>query len=279
MIIFKSIAIYYNKDKAHIKPSAEAVAAFLTEQGVKTKIYDNCEKKKVDPGTDLLISVGGDGTVLHAARGAAKQKLKIFGVNAGNLGFLTSADLTNYKEILSSVIRGKYSGQDLTLLTISIFKDCKYIVKEQTAFNDCVIKTSGARAFTLEMSCDGKDPQKYFGDGVIVATPTGSTAYSLAAGGPMVAPEVDVMLVTPICPHTLAQRPLVLPGRTQIIFTPKFNKDDDYAKVSIDGQISYRVRNGDSILISAAKHKIKLLQAEGYDFLKTLNTKFKWGNR
>ncbi|MGB2578867.1 NAD+ kinase [Elusimicrobium simillimum] len=279
MIIFKNIALYYNREKQHNLKVAKDVAAYLESQGVKTKIYEDIQSTKLDAGTQVIISIGGDGTVLHCARAVAHQKVKLFGINAGNLGFLTSADLKNYKEILYKIIRGKYTGHDLSLLAVSIFKDGKYILKEAPAFNDCVIKTGGARAFTLEMTSTGKHVQKYFGDGVIVATPTGSTAYSLAAGGPIVVPEVDVMLLTPVCPHTLTQRPVVVPGKYKMIFTPYFKREEDYATVNLDGQITYIIGSGDSVLITGGTHKIKLLQAENYDFFETLNYKFKWGNR
>ncbi|ACC97984.1 ATP-NAD kinase [Elusimicrobium minutum Pei191] len=279
MIIFKNIGLYYNKEKTHNRAVAEAVASFLQEQGAKTTIFDNSDFTHMLAEIELLITIGGDGTVLQAGRAALKKKVKLFGINAGNLGFLTSADLINYKEILSQIIRGKYSGHDLSLLTVSIFKNGKYITKEQPAFNDCVIKTGGARAFTIEMSSLGKETQKYFGDGIIASTPTGSTAYSLAAGGPVIAPEVDVILITPICPHTLTQRPLVMQGSSQLVFTPQFKRDGDYATVNIDGQITYIIETGDSVLISTSPTKLKLLQVENYDFLKTLNSKLKWGNR
>ncbi|MDR0291899.1 MAG: NAD(+)/NADH kinase [Elusimicrobium sp.] len=278
MLIFKNIALYYNKEKPHNRAVAETVAKFLAGEGANALVYDDCGGITQE-NTDLVITVGGDGTVLNAGRNIVHKKIKLFGLNAGNLGFLTGADLSDYKEILNQVIRGRYSGQDISLLSVSIFKDGKYTVKEQAAFNDCVIKTGGARAFTLEMSLDGKQEHKYFGDGIIASTPTGSTAYSLAAGGPVIAPEVDVILLTPICPHSLTQRPLVLQGSAQILLTPRYKRDGDYATVNIDGQITYIVESGDSVLISTGRHKIKLLQAEGNDFLKTLNSKLKWGNR
>jgi len=278
MLVFKNIAVYYNKEKPQNRPPAQAAAEFLCAEGANAAVYDDCGTLTAE-NTDLLITVGGDGTVLMAGRAAAGKKIKLFGLNAGNLGFLTGADVSNYKEILSGVIRGKYSGRDVSLLSVSVFKGGKYIAQEAPALNDCVIKTGGARAFTLELALDGKTEHGFFGDGIIAATPTGSTAYSLAAGGPVAAPEVDVILLTPICPHSLTQRPLVLNANAQILLTPRFKREGDYATVNLDGQITYIIENGDSVLITTGKRKLKLLQAEGADFLKTLSAKLNWGNR
>jgi len=279
MITFKNIAVYFNKEKKHNKFVSKEIAAFISGLGFKTKIYDDFEEKRLAANTDLLVCVGGDGTALQAAREAAKRNIKIFAINAGHLGFLTGADLVNYKEILPQILAGKYIKQDLNMLSVNIFRDGKQPVIDQLAFNDCVLKTAGSRAFTLEMTMTGKSIQKYFGDGVIVATPTGSTAYSLAAGGPIVHPDIDIVLVTPICPHSLTQRPLVIPYKSHITFTPQFKRESDSAVVSLDGQASYKINSGDHVSISGGTHRVKLLQPEGYDFFQILNAKFKWGNK
>ncbi|MBT3392833.1 MAG: NAD(+)/NADH kinase [Elusimicrobiaceae bacterium] len=273
---FKKILIAFNANKPVAKPNAEKISKYLKEQGfdvIKTSILNKKTKKP-----DLVISLGGDGTVLKTARFFMGKNIPVFGINSGTLGFLTSVDMDHFKQALEKITTGKYIIQERVMLSASLMRNKKTIVSNETAFNDCVIKTTDARAFLIEGKFKNKPFQNYFGDGLIVSTPTGSTAYSLAASGPIVHPNVDVFLVTAICPHALTQRPLILPTDGTLTFVPCI-KNDVPAILSLDGQDNFEIKNGDTIKISRSTKKVKLIFPADYDYFKVLSKKLSWGNR
>ena len=147
------------------------------------------------------------------------------------------------------------------------------------AFNDCVIKTISPLAFNLKAYLNGKELKHFYGDGVIISTPAGSTAYSLASGGPIVAPDLDVLIITPICPHSLTDRPLVLKADGELIFEPIFKNHEDKAVVSFDGQHSYSLTPEDKIILKCYPHKAKLIGSDNFDFFGRLRQKLEWGTR
>lgn len=273
---FKRITLHFNANKRNSVALARRVRAFLESKNVTVDFCNECEDLIFPPKTDLLICVGGDGTVLHSARRAALFKVPVLGLNSGTLGFLTSVEGEHFKEHLEKILSGHYTKAERTLLNVNIYRQNKLAAKNLTAVNECVLKASGIRAFTTEITYEKYQLNEYFGDGIIVATPTGSTAYSLAAGGPIVAPGVNTFLLTPVCPHTISQRPMVLP-EGKIILTPRFKRPKDTAVVSLDGQGSFIIESGDRVEITRSKHKAVFIYDKEYDYFKNLYNKFKWG--
>ncbi len=275
-MIFKNAAVFYNPHKTHTTALAEEVCAFLRQHGLQAQLITDLSTLTAE--TELLISMGGDGTMLSCARAAAPLGISLFGINCGTLGFLAACEREDALSSLQALLNGKCALNERFMLHTRIWaKGAK--PREFLAFNDCVLRAAAPRAFLVEAKWNGKDIPSYFGDGVIVATPTGSTAYSLASGGPIVEPGVDVLVVTPICPHTLNQRPLILSAQGELTLTPSFKTASDRAACSIDGQINLTLPPGACVQISRSALKAKLLCPPERGFFQILNRKLKWGNR
>ena len=272
---FSRIAIFYNAHKPQNYLLAEQACTWLRNKNVQTELItslDNLEQK------DLLICMGGDGTILHCARDTAKYNLPIFGVNCGTLGFLAACEKTDLTTALNELLKGNFQEQARTMLDIQVSFPSGDTQKH-TALNDCVLRAEKPRALTIEANFDKRPIPPYFGDGVLVSTPTGSTAYSLAAGGPIITPGVDVLLVTPICPHTLNQRPLILPKDGLLELHPVLKTPLDGSCLSIDGQINLSLPPGSAVAISISPVKARLLTMPERDFFFMLNRKLNWGSR
>lgn len=275
-MIFKNAAVFYNAHKTHTAPLAQEVCASLRAHGVHTDLITQLDGLTAE--TDLLVSMGGDGTMLYCARAAAPLGIPIFGINCGTLGFLAACEKEDALPTLQALLNGKCAVNERFMLHTRILaKGAK--PREFLAFNDCVLRAAAPRAFLLEAKWNEKEMPSYFGDGVIVATPTGSTAYSLASGGPIVEPGVDVLAVTPICPHTLNQRPLILSAQGTLSLTPSFKNKADRALCSLDGQINLTLPAGACVQITRSALKAKLLCPPERGFFQILNRKLKWGNR
>jgi NAD+ kinase len=227
--------------------------------------------------TDLLIVLGGDGTLLSAARLAAAHKVPILAVNLGGLGFLTTVSLDELYPILEEIFSNQYRISERVMLVAEILRDGK-VVRSQIALNDAVLnKAALARIMDLELRVDGENVTTYKADGLILSTPTGSTAYSLAAGGPIIYPVVEAFVITPICPHTLTNRPLVIPDSAKIEID--FRSDDDVVFLTFDGQIGIQLATGDRIHISKAPEKLYLVRPSKKTYFEILRSKLKWGER
>ena len=218
------------------------------------------ESDRLASHCDLLVVLGGDGTLLSVARAAARAKTPILGVNLGSLGFLTKVP----RERLMLEMRIMRGGR---------------VVRRECALNDIVIskKTTIARAVDLSVEVDGRYVTAYKADGLIVATPTGSTAYSLSAGGPILDPKLAVVILNPICPHTLTHRPLVL--RDSVTIEVALTRVDDGVFLTLDGQAGYPVHAGDKVMISRAAERALLVQTRDRDYFHLLRSKLKWGER
>lgn len=273
---FKNAAVFYNAHKTHNAPLAEEVCAFLRKHGVHTDLITSLDGLTAE--TELLVSMGGDGTMLYCARAAAPLGIPIFGINCGTLGFLAACEKEESLPSLQALLNGKCIINERFMLHTRIMdKGAK--PREFLAFNDCVLRAAAPRAFLLEACWNGKEIPSYFGDGVIISTPTGSTAYSLASGGPIIEPGVDVLAVTPICPHTLNQRPLILSASGTLTLTPSFKNESDRAACSLDGQINLTLPLGAQVQITRSPIKTKLLCPPERGFFQILNRKLKWGSR
>lgn len=224
---------------------------------------------------DLIIVLGGDGTLLSAARLIGEYDVPILGVNQGGLGFLTETTQEDLYATLEKLFQGDYTIDERIMLTSEVSRQGK-IIAHSTVLNDVIInKGTLAKMITLEIYSDGQFLSSLRGDGLIVSTPTGSTAYSLSAGGPILYPSVDALMLTPICPHTLTQRPVVLPSamKVEVILKSK----EDGAMVTFDGQVGFSLRHEDQIHIETGKIKTRLIRSPGLSYFEVLRNKLHWG--
>lgn len=273
---FHKAVIFFNENKPNAKILAGEAQAVLEARGLPAETVASLDG--LDKTADLLVCMGGDGAMLRCARAAAPLGMAVLGINCGTLGFLAACEISDFKERLEQLADGRLPVYERFMLRAQILPQ-NGPAQEYLAFNDCVLRAAAPRAFTLKASFNGREIPPYFGDGVIVSTPTGSTAYSLAAGGPIVEPGVDVLLVTPICPHTLHQRPLILPAGGELELTPAFKNKEDAAVLSADGQINLTLPPGARVRLTRSPLKARLLGAEERDFFSILNRKLNWGAR
>ncbi|HVA66635.1 MAG TPA: NAD(+)/NADH kinase [Elusimicrobiota bacterium] len=258
------------------------VLAVLRGAGVSAAVSRGEKLPRGAQNAHIAIAVGGDGTMLRAARLLSRRPIPLLGVNAGGLGFLTSLDASELSRRRGDLARGRFASERRMTLEVECFRGKKRIFGPAPAFNDAVVRCGDqARAVTLRLSSGGRVLADYFGDGIIVSTPGGSTAYALAASGPIVEPSLDVLLVAPICPHTLTQRPLVLPeARVLALRVMARSGHEPYRTIlSLDGQTGCRVRPGDEIVIRRGKNPLTLLMPPGRSFYDVLRRKLKWGER
>lgn len=227
--------------------------------------------------SDLLVVLGGDGTLLSAARLVAERPVPILAVNLGGLGFLTTVPVDDLYEILEEVFSGESRVSERVLLEAQIVRD-GVVIRRQIALNDAVLnKAALARIMDVALHVDGEYVTTYKADGLILSTPTGSTAYSLSAGGPIVYPSVEAFAVTPICPHTLTNRPLVIPDAAKIEID--FQSEDDSVFLTLDGQVGIELVRGDRIVLRKAPEKLRLVIPSKKTYYQVLRSKLKWGER
>jgi NAD+ kinase len=226
---------------------------------------------------DFALVLGGDGTLLSAARAVAHEGVPILAVNLGSLGFLTEVPLSEMYPTLDAVDSGRCPMEQRSVLDCSLFRGGQCLA-HLFALNDAVVNKSAiSRLIDFDLLIDGAFVFNYKADGVIIATPTGSTAYSLAAGGPILMPSVESFVVTPVCPHSLTHRPLVVTDKAQIELLVETSDEED-AFLSIDGQVGLPVKQGDRLVCVRAGHTVKLLRMRK-TFFEALRAKLKWGQR
>ena len=235
-------------------------------------------KREEIPGCiDLLIVLGGDGTLLSAARLTADCRVPILAVNLGGLGFLTTVPQDEIYSILEELFSGQHHISERVMLDAEIIR-AGAVIRRQIALNDAVLnKAALARIMDVELRVDGEYVTTYKADGLILSTPTGSTAYSLAAGGPIVYPSVEAFVVSPICPHTLTNRPIVIPDSATIEID--FKAEDDAVFLTLDGQIGIELVSGDHIRVRKAPNKLLLVRPAKKTYFQILRSKLKWGER
>jgi NAD+ kinase len=227
---------------------------------------------------DLLIVLGGDGTLLAAARAVGERAVPLLGVNLGTLGFLAETSGEALFEALDGALEGRLVVAERMRLEVGVERGGE-VVERQLALNDAVIgKSALSRMIDLETRADGAFVTTYHSDGLIVATPTGSTAYSLSAGGPILLPEGRSIVLTPICPHTLTQRPLVLPGSCRIEILVLDTRGGD-VHLTVDGQIGVRLEEGDRLRVVRSEHPARLLVSPGRSRFAVMREKLRWGER
>jgi NAD+ kinase len=236
----------------------------------------------LDNGVDLLISLGGDGTLLWGARLVAERDVPVLGINLGHMGFLTSVAIDGIEDAMERLFNGEYSLDSRSTLRAQLVGEDGSVHQEFLALNDFVIHKGGlARVTRMEVLVGrGEDQEEvgvFSGDGVILSTPTGSTAYSLSAGGPIVEPGMGCIVVTPICPHTLAVRPLVI-SETETVTVLPLDQAGTLA-LTVDGQVEAELSRGESVVIRQAEARVQLIRTPGQTFFSTLRQKLNWAIR
>lgn len=232
-------------------------------------------REKIAESIGVLISLGGDGTMLASARAVGKYQTPILGINLGGVGFLTEINSQDIESTLDRLKKGDYFIEKRMVLETEIEGIKKF---EQYALNDVVIdKGEVARLFLLHLYAQEEFICSYSADGLIISTSTGSTAYSLAAGGPIINPWMNTLIVSPICPHTLASRPILFSENQTLKVTVEL--DSREAVLTIDGQIAFGLKSGSSVLVRKAKHSVNLIKFRDRSFYEILRTKLHWGAR
>lgn len=225
----------------------------------------------------LVVVTGGDGTLLASARAIGPRETPILGINLGHLGFLTELRCEEIDEVLAAALAGRAPLERRPMLSVA--HNDEEPQDHHLALNDVVVSSTGAvRLFTLSLYIDAEWITDYRADGLILATPTGSTAYSLSAGGSIVTPAVDALLVTPICPHSLSQRPIVLPGTARIRVVVPEIREGISVQVTMDGQISFPLKDGESVTVVRAPFGARLVRRPGRSFFGVLRSKLGWGH-
>lgn len=267
--------IAYNPRKPQVKKIVSSIAFFLRKRNILA--HSSPEMKKHLSEKDLVIALGGDGTFLRVAREVSPFNVPVLGVNLGGLGFLTEVTLQEVEKILGRIIEGKMTTEKRMMLCAELWRRQKK-VGEYHALNDVVVSSSReARVISLDLEVDRKTVANYVADGLIVSTPTGSTAYALSAGGPIVYPDMKVIVVAPICPHMLTLRPLIFSSEKQISITIKSSHLQ--SNITMDGQVATPVRLNDVIKIKEAEQKVILVMNPYKNYFEVLRTKLHWSER
>ena len=274
----KKALIVLSIEKPNAKKICKEIEAFLSAKGIDSFVYKYdgiSHSPELNEDYDLAISLGGDGTVLFTARYSAPRHIPVFPINLGRFGFIANIEPKEWEGELLQLLNGEQALHKRMLLSASIKRKNKEIVKYE-ALNDAVVSGSGiAKLINLDISFNGISFGVFRADGVIVSTPTGSTAYSAASGGPILDPDVSAFVLTPISPFSLSNRPLVLPssGQMKIKILPARVKD---IIVSIDGQEMVSLQEDDEIIISESPNKVKMAGCSPDNFYKALRSKLGW---
>jgi len=256
------------------KNNLNVLLGSTTSQDIPGDRLDD-QNRPLDGLIDMAIVVGGDGTMLNAARTLSEHGIPAIGVNLGRLGFLTDIALQDLETSLNSVLNGQYRIEERTMLQTTVSR-ASDIVFSGTSLNDAVIsKGNTGRLIEFQIRVDGKFVSHPRSDGVILATPTGSTAYSLSAGGPIIFPSLPVLSLAPICPHTLSNRPIILSEEAEIEIS-KLKIAETHANLALDGVISFQLQGDETIVIRKAAKKLDMIRMHHHNHFETLHSKLGW---
>jgi NAD+ kinase len=237
-----------------------------------------CSPEEIPANSDLIIVLGGDGTLLNVARIAHPYGVPILGVNFGTLGFLTETTLEDLYPTLESVLNEECKIEHRMLLNASLWRG-KTKIHDFNVLNDIVInKGALARIVNLTVQVDDQPMTSYRADGLIIATPTGSTAYSLSAGGPIIHPSMEALVLSPICPFALTNRPIVIPDTSKIKVQLTKRHEDEDVRITLDGKVGCAMKSGDILEAEKAQVSVQLVQAPGKNYYQTLRKKLHWGS-
>ena len=283
---FHTIGIISRPRRSNLEVVVPPLLHWFAARGIRT-LYDNetagalpdsshgLTRQEVAEQSQLLLVLGGDGTLLAAARVAAPLGIPILPINMGSLGFLTSFTLEEMYPALEQVLAGRFSCSERIMLDVELHRDAE-IIERQSVVNEAVInKGALARMIDLQLTIDSDFVCRYRVDGLIIATPTGSTAYSLSAGGPIVHPAVESWIVTPICPHTLSDRPVVV--RDSSLVEVHLSGDTESVFLTLDGQTGIPMQAADVVRMRRAAERLRLIQPAQKSYFEILRSKLKWG--
>jgi len=274
----KTWGIIFNRNRPGAENVVRELVAWLKDHGVQPLLEEALRVAGAEAATDaevagrcqLLLALGGDGTILRAVRLMAEDQKPILGINLGSLGFLTETSQDRMWQTLELVHKGQYKTEERAIIATQSGG------RQYFALNDFDIRVP-TRLVELTVSVDGEFLTRYYADGLLVATPTGSTAYSLAANGPIVEPTMEVFVITPICPHTLSIRPMIVP-MTKAIEVAVHGKQEEAVLVA-DGRRETALADNEKLVITKAGHRAQLIKPQGSSFYHILRTKLKWGAR
>lgn len=276
--MIQHVAIIIKKQKPDAYQAGESLKTWLTGRGAKAVLFENEPEPHVPAlpeGIEIIVVLGGDGTLLSAARHYGQQGVPILGVNVGGLGFITEIALGELYPVLERVLAHDFDIEERMLLTATVIRGGEPI-EQQGVLNDVVInKGALARIVELKTFIDDQYLTTYRADGLIVSTPTGSTAYSLAAGGPIVYPTLHTITLIPICPFTLTNRPIILPDTLTINVTLDARSRDVF--LTFDGQLGLALQPEDQVEIRKAARTIRLVKSPSKTYFEILRTKLRWG--
>ena len=287
---FQTVALIGKYGDPEVKQSVAHLVDMLAAEGVHVLVeratagelptnaeHEPASLAAIGTRADLAVVVGGDGTLIGAARHLCEFEIPLVGVNLGRLGFLTETSLTNMEGSLEALLAGDYQVEERMMLHIRVQRQAGDLAVER-AFNDVVIHRGNiARMVEMETFVDSQFVFSQRSDGLIVASPTGSTAYALSAGGPIVHPSIRAFTLVPVCPHTLTNRPIVLPGHSHVEVVLANNPGE--VQLTLDGQINFSLQDGDRIHIQRDEHNVFLLSDPRRNYFDVLREKFSWGER
>jgi len=286
--MFKTIGVFGKYRDASVEEPLKTLTKHLESKGIEVKIGHttaaeitrDLPQERIDEdlcsSIDLAIVIGGDGTLLHVARNMALNNVPVVGVNRGRLGFLTDIPQTEMLSEIDAILNGEYSIEQRMMLDVQVTRE-KEVLYQQIALNDVVIgKHALERLISWDAHVNGQFVTSARSDGVILATPTGSTAYALSAGGAIMHPGIGVISLVPISPHTLSNRPITLPSDARIALTIK-NRTENSAHVSCDGLIGFKLLGDETVQVTRSEHEVQLVHTENYNYFAMLRAKLGWG--
>lgn len=282
---FQKVAIVGRHDDSRVAEPMTLLVEHLTKAGVVVLAaeemaldlqVERVSTTQLAENADLVIAIGGDGTMLYAGGLVRDSGVPLFGINRGRLGFLADVTPDDMIASVDHVLGGEYTTEARLLLEAKLkLADGKIV--SATAFNDVVLQRHGTgRMVDIEASVAGQFINTHSGDGLIIATPTGSTAYALSCGGPIIEPQLDAVVIVPICPHTLTDRPIVIAAGQEIEIR-LLDREDTRADISVDGHLLGAIHADGKLTINAAEKRIHLIHPPGYDFYGILRSKLLWG--
>lgn len=286
---FKTVGIIGKYSDSTIGGTISTLANFLLERGLAVVLEKNTADnlpslqslnpmplEELGKSCDLAIVVGGDGTLLHAARSLADANIPLVGINLGRLGFLVDISPDDMLTLMEEILAGRYSEESRCLLNAQIIRDGQ-VIESGRAFNDVVIhKWNSVRMIEFETHINDRLVNSQRSDGMVVSTPTGSTAYALSGGGPLLHPSLKAFALIPICPHTLSNRPIVIDSDSKIELIIK-EGHHDHVRITLDGQTNFGLQDGDRVLIARDQHRVKLIHPQDHDQFQLLRAKLHWG--
>lgn len=283
---FKTIGLFGKFKDTSVAEAINGLAEYLRYRKINVVLGETTAEEIVsaldhyaDHGEDHLdlgIVIGGDGTMLHVARTLAGTGIPLVGVNMGRLGFLTDIPRREMYEDVGRILDGEYKSEARMMLDVEVWQNEKRLLTE-TAFNDVVVgKGELERLIEVQIYIDGEFVMGSRSDGVLVATPTGSTAYALSAGGPILHPQLEALILVPICPHTLTMRPIALKARSTIEFT-LVDVAKHCAHISLDGQIRYHLEGNEKVRVKRSSHRVNLVRTLENSHYAALRSKLGWG--